>query len=84
MNRPCGVPSRTNRTLVRARLHSGLGVMVWKDGDYAAARIHHTQSLEMCRQVGEERGAANGLINLALVAKRLGEYGRRNGCTGRA
>ena len=58
---------------VRAKALHGAGVLAWSQGDYAAARTFHEDSLALRRQVGDEKGMAVSLNNLGNVARSLGD-----------
>ena len=52
----------------RAKALNGLGNLATSQGDYAAARAAHEQSLALARELTDQFGAAAALNNLALIA----------------
>jgi predicted ATPase/DNA-binding XRE family transcriptional regulator len=62
------------RTLLRASALNGAGALVYDQGDYAAARMFHEESLALRRELGDQRGIAGSLNNLGNVAKDQGEH----------
>lgn len=55
------------RTPVEARALSGAGIIAWCQGDYAAANSLLADSVQLCRDLGDEWGAAYALTYLGLV-----------------
>ena len=58
----------------RADALNGAGVLARMQGDYAAARAFHEESLTLCRESGNKRGIANSLSNLGGVGQNQGDY----------
>jgi predicted ATPase/DNA-binding CsgD family transcriptional regulator len=59
---------------LRAKVLHGAGVLAHYQGDYVQATALCTESLELCRHAGDQRGIARGLSGLALVARTTGDY----------
>ncbi len=53
---------------------TGLGNLAVQAGDYAAARAHYEQALQLCRERGQRRSASALLNNLGVIADHLGDY----------
>jgi tetratricopeptide (TPR) repeat protein len=53
---------------------NGAAALANNQGDYAQARILHTECLALRRELGDTRGVAVSLNNLGLVAENQGEY----------
>jgi predicted ATPase/DNA-binding SARP family transcriptional activator/uncharacterized protein HemY len=62
------------RTAVRAKVLNGLGTLTYSQGDYAAARTWHEESLSIRRELGDRQGIAASLNNLGNVAYDQGDY----------
>ena len=58
----------------RAKALNGAGNLVYSQGDYAAARSLHEESLAIRRELGDKSGIAASLHNLGNVAYSQGEY----------
>lgn len=58
----------------RAKALNGAGVLAWSQGDYAAARALHEESLAMRRELGDKQGIAYTLTNLGIVAWSQSDY----------
>jgi predicted ATPase/class 3 adenylate cyclase len=58
----------------RAKALTELGVLAWRQGDYAAARQSLEEGLEIQRQLNNERGIAVTLPNLGHIAREQGDY----------
>jgi predicted ATPase/transcriptional regulator with XRE-family HTH domain/Tfp pilus assembly protein PilF len=69
-----GGPGRAEMRTIRAKVLNGAGNMAWQQGDYAAARTLHEESLAIRREVGDPRSIAASLANLGNVAHVLGDY----------
>ncbi|HZS86228.1 MAG TPA: tetratricopeptide repeat protein [Chloroflexota bacterium] len=52
------------------------GALAYKRGDFPQAAVYFEQSLALYRQVGDERGMAATLNNLAMIAQLQGDYRR--------
>lgn len=59
---------------VLARAQAVAGTMAWLLGDYATAAAHHEAALAGYRSVGDVRGAAWALGNLAVCASEQGNH----------
>jgi len=59
-----------------AQAHAAAGTMAWLLGDFDAAAAHHAAALPGFRAVGDDRGAAWALGNLAVCANEQGDTGR--------
>jgi predicted ATPase/class 3 adenylate cyclase len=66
--------SREADTALRAKTLNGAGVLAMTQGDYAAARSLHEQSLEARYVLGDRPGIASSKNNLGLVAQSQGDY----------
>jgi predicted ATPase/class 3 adenylate cyclase len=62
------------RTAVRAKALHGAGILAYDQGDYAAARALHEESLLIKRELGDKRGMAASLNYLGHVARLQGDY----------
>ncbi|MFQ5808876.1 MAG: tetratricopeptide repeat protein, partial [Armatimonadota bacterium] len=62
------------RKAARARALNGAGFLAFRQGDYAAARAFHEESMEIRRELGDRRGVGTSLNNLGLVAADQGDY----------
>ncbi len=69
-----GGPGREDLRAIRAKVLNGAGNMAWQQGDYAAARTLHEESLAIRRELGDQRSIAASLGNLGNVAHVLGDY----------
>ncbi|MEM7168321.1 MAG: serine/threonine-protein kinase [Planctomycetota bacterium] len=56
----------------RSRVHHGLGIVWWKRGDHAAARMRFEKAAEMARRAADRRGLAATLACLAILAEEQG------------
>jgi predicted ATPase/DNA-binding CsgD family transcriptional regulator len=61
---------------MRAGALHGLGVLAWRQGDFARATHLGEQSLGCFREAGDRLGAANALFLLEMVARSRGDYAR--------
>ncbi len=59
-----------------ARAYSGLGTMLWRKGQFAAAESEHARSLVAYRQAGDRHGEALALNNLGVQIWLQGERAR--------
>jgi predicted ATPase/class 3 adenylate cyclase len=66
--------SREADMALRAKSLNGAGVLAMTQGDYAAARSLHEQSLEARTRLGDRSGIASSRNNLGLVAQSQGDY----------
>ncbi|OGG56550.1 MAG: hypothetical protein A3F84_22560, partial [Candidatus Handelsmanbacteria bacterium RIFCSPLOWO2_12_FULL_64_10] len=64
----------SGRTAARAKALNGAGVLASRQGDYAAARALHEESLAIRRTLDDKQGIAWSLNNLGLVAADQGDY----------
>ncbi len=58
----------------RAKALNGAGVLAWQQGDNAAARTLHEESLAIQRELNDPRGIAYSLNNLGTVATSQGDH----------
>jgi len=72
---PGGVPGEPSAA-VRAKALNGDGGLAFGQGDYARATALYAESLALRRELGDARGAAVALHNLANVAADQGETRR--------
>ena len=68
---PTGAP-----TPARAEALNGAGVMARNQADFEQAQTWLEESLALQRELGDERGAADVLVNLGTVALDRGDYPR--------
>jgi tetratricopeptide (TPR) repeat protein len=61
---------------VRAKALNGAGVLAESQGDWDTATRLHQESLEISRQIGDQRCVAWSLNNLGVVAVSQGDYTR--------
>ncbi len=61
-------------TEARAKALNGAGALALNQGDYAATRALHEESLDLFRKQGNRRGVASALNNLANLASHLGDH----------
>jgi predicted ATPase/Tfp pilus assembly protein PilF len=69
-----GGPPGAVRTGGRAKALAGAGRLACNQGDYAAARMFHEESLIISRELRHKRGIAFSLNNLGNVAVNQGNY----------
>jgi predicted ATPase len=62
--------------LVVSNAHTVLGVLAFYRGDRAQADSHQLRALAIAREMGDEQGAAQTLINLSDIAEEAGEWAR--------
>jgi tetratricopeptide (TPR) repeat protein len=63
-------------TQLRATVLRNVGTAFYYQSDYARAKSYYERSLDLCRQLGDQRGEGGALSNLGLVMKELGDYAR--------
>ncbi len=63
-----------SRTAAHARVLTGGGRLAYDQGDYAAARALHEESLDIARELGHLPAVAGSLGHLGDVAHQLGDY----------
>jgi tetratricopeptide (TPR) repeat protein len=61
---------------LRATALNGAGNLASDQGEYGQAEVLYAQALALRRELGDKRGIAGSLSNLAGVAERRGDYGR--------
>jgi DNA-binding CsgD family transcriptional regulator/Tfp pilus assembly protein PilF len=61
---------------VRAKALMGAGWLAEEQGDYEPAKAAYEVSLDICRELGDEKGVADSLGRLGSVALSKGDYGR--------
>jgi tetratricopeptide (TPR) repeat protein len=75
---PLSQPSQSSQPqsqrLFRAKALNGAGNLAYMEGDYAAARALHEESLAIKRDLGDKRGIAISLNNLGSVTHTQGDY----------
>lgn len=77
-------PAGTGPVAVRAQALAGAGALAFQQGDYAAARAHHQESLAIRRELGDEEQVAESLRHLGNVADESGDYEAALACYGEA
>jgi predicted ATPase/class 3 adenylate cyclase len=70
--RVLGKEGAEERTLERAKVLNGAGVLAIYQADYPAARALHEECLAIRRELGDRRGVAASLGNLGTVARAQG------------
>ncbi len=63
-----------SRTAAQAKLLAGSGRLAYEQGDYAAARAMHAESLDIGRELNDLPAVARSLGQLGDVAHQLGDY----------
>lgn len=63
----------SGRPGIRAEALDGAGALAEAQGDLAAAAIHHQAALDIRRQLADTEGEARSLIDLGMIAGRLGQ-----------
>ncbi len=61
---------------IRAKALFAAGVLAYRQSDYAAATVHHTEALELRRRLNDVRGQAYSLNNLGNIALDQGDSAR--------
>jgi predicted ATPase/DNA-binding SARP family transcriptional activator len=69
------LPGAAARTAARGHALHGAGTMAWHQGDYAAARAFHEESLAIFRELDNKEGIALSLRGLGNVAHARWDYG---------
>ncbi len=64
---------KTERLQQHARVHSNLGLVAWKQGEFDTAESYFEESIALKRKLGDRHGEAKSLNNLGLVARKRGE-----------
>ncbi|HLI49654.1 MAG TPA: tetratricopeptide repeat protein [Chthonomonas sp.] len=59
---------------LRADALNCAGILAWAQGDCAAALRFHTESLELCREIGDREGEARAFNGLALAAQKQSDF----------
>lgn len=62
------------QTLSRARLLARAAELAYRQSDYPATISFAGESLEICRQLGDQQGTASALIKLGNAATEAGDY----------
>jgi predicted ATPase/class 3 adenylate cyclase len=70
--RVLGKAGAEERTLERAKVLNGAGVLAIYQADYPASRALHEECLAIRRELGDRRGVAASLSNLGTVARTQG------------
>jgi predicted ATPase len=63
-------------TVERARASIAAGLLAYQQADYTVAASHCQRGLELCRESGDQAGAARALAALALARTRAGDMVR--------
>ncbi len=74
LERLLALPTATEHAVPRARALNGAGNLAFSQGELAAARGLHEQSLVLWRSVDDRRGIAGSLNNLGLIAQHQGDW----------
>jgi tetratricopeptide (TPR) repeat protein len=69
-----GAPGDEASRATRTKALNGAGTLAWRLGDYGAARSFYEESLDINRELGDERGISQSLHNLGLVVYSQGNY----------
>ncbi len=64
---------------VEASVHNVAGVLASRQGDFTAGKHHHERALEMRRELGDQKGVAGSLNNLANIANDQGHLTEAEG-----
>ncbi|CEK18586.1 predicted ATPase [Chthonomonas calidirosea] len=59
---------------LRADALNCAGILAWAQGDCAAAYHFHTESLNLCREIGDKEGEAKAFNGLALTAQKQSDF----------
>ena len=70
-----GGASGREASAARAKALRGAGALARMQGDYAAARSLHEESLTFFRRIKDQQGIAWSLTNLGMVVSMQGDYG---------
>jgi len=54
---------------------NNLGLVCYRQGDYAKAKTYYEQALRIKREIGDRQGESSTLLNLGLASANLGCYG---------
>jgi DNA-binding NarL/FixJ family response regulator len=68
------LPACADRTKARAEALNAVGNLAYNQADYPAARAYHEEALDIRRELGDRRGVAGSLNNLALPLRCQGRY----------
>ncbi len=63
-----------DRTKERSKTLNWAGGLADHQGDFAAARVYHEQSLEISREIGDRKGISTSLNNLGNGVKHQGDF----------
>jgi tetratricopeptide (TPR) repeat protein len=72
--RPGAAAAAQERTMARAEVLRGAGVLAYRQGDYASAQALLEEGLALFREIGDKGGVAVSLNTLGNVAKEQGDY----------
>jgi tetratricopeptide (TPR) repeat protein len=53
---------------------NSLGNIARNQGAYEEAKQHHTESLQIRKELGDKRGISDSLNNLGVIAEQQGNY----------
>ena len=68
LTRPSEAAPEGTSVKARAKVLKGAGNIAWRQGNYAAARASHEESLRLQQELGDKLGVAASLHNLGIVA----------------
>ncbi len=69
-----GMPQADGFPGLRSKVHSGAGMLAYRQGDFAEAEQHFTKSLAIEEELGSQAGRANALNDLGNVANMRGNF----------
>lgn len=67
------MPEAETFAALRSKVHSGAGMLAYRQGDFAEAEAHFTKSLAIEEGLGSQAGRANALNDLGNVANMRGD-----------
>jgi predicted ATPase len=59
---------------LRSKVHSGAGMLAYRQGDFSEAEVHFARSLAIEEELGSQAGKANALNDLGNVANMRGDF----------
>lgn len=68
------MPEAQGRTMARTRLLARAAELAYRQSDYAATVEFAQESLDICRELGDQPGTASALIKLGNAATESGDY----------
>jgi len=69
-----GLPQAADFPALRSKVHSGAGMLAYRQGDFDDAEQHFSESLAIEEEVGNPAGRANALNDLGNVANMRGDF----------